>query len=134
VGAELKPAYPPLPTGRLRNAGLLVVRTVFLQVDVAGRHPDSTRPRRVRFPTDEDRFLRRRGDAPAGEHESFALLCVQAGARVWNGMEVGMHWWGWVILALVINTVLVVLAVIVQRKRRRGGVIGLSEPGRGDST
>jgi len=112
---------------------LLVVRTVFLQVDVAGRHPDSTRPRRVRFPTDEGRFLRRCGDAPAGEHESFALLCVQAGARAWNGMEVGMDWWGWVILALVIIAILVVLAVIVQRKRRRGGVIGLSKPGRGDS-
>lgn len=48
-------------------------------------------------------------------------------------MEVGMDWWGWVILGLVIIAILVVLAVIIQRKRRRGGVIGLSEPGRGDS-
>ncbi len=46
---------------------------------------------------------------------------------------VGMDWWGWVILALVIIAVLVVLAVVVQRRRRRGGVIGLSEPRRGDS-
>ncbi len=70
---------------------------------------------------------------PAGEHEHFALLCGQAGARAWNGMEVGMDWWGWVILALVIIAALVVLAVVIQRKRRRGGVIGLSEPGRSDA-
>ena len=53
--------------------------------------------------------------------------------RALNGMEVGMDWWGWVILALVVIAVLVALAVIVQRKRRRGGVIGLNAPGRGDS-
>jgi hypothetical protein len=61
-------------------------------------------------------------------------VTVRAGWRPdLERMEVGMDWWGWVILALVIIAVLVVLAVIVQRKRRRGGVIGLSKPSRGDS-
>ncbi|MFZ0119358.1 MAG: hypothetical protein WBR33_05910 [Pseudonocardiaceae bacterium] len=79
------------------------------------------------------RTLPPRGDAPAGEHEPPALPCAQAGARAWNGVEVGMDWWGWVILALVIIAALVVLAVVIQRKRRRGGVIGLSQPESGDA-
>jgi len=48
-------------------------------------------------------------------------------------MEVGMDWWGWVILGLVILAALVVLAIVIQRKRRRGGVIGLSDGGLSDS-
>ncbi|MGH3782919.1 MAG: hypothetical protein ACRDRO_20430 [Pseudonocardiaceae bacterium] len=109
-----------------------MVRTVFLQVDVAGRHPGSTRPRGMRFPAD-NADPTPRDDAQQASTSLFALLCAQAGAWAWNGMEVGMDWWGWVILALVIIAALVMLAVIVQRKRRRGGVIGLSDPGGSDS-
>jgi hypothetical protein len=47
-------------------------------------------------------------------------------------MEVGMDWWGWLILSLIVIATLVALAIVIQRKRRRGGVIGLSDPGRSD--
>lgn len=58
---------------------------------------------------------------------------MRPGKAAQHSTEVAMDWWGWVILALVMIAVLAVLAVVIQRKRRRGGVIGLSDPDRGDS-